>query len=138
MNRIKHDGIIHTIDEQGIHVRIVQMAACASCKVASQCQMSDKKEKMVDVDAAGHQGLKVGDRVVVYTEESMGFKAVFLAFLLPFLILVGVLVLVLALTRNEGWAALAGIIALVPYYLSLFFRKDAIKKQFQFKLETNQ
>ena len=106
MNRIKHDGIIHTIDEQGIHVRIVQMAACASCKVASQCQMSDKKEKMVDVDAAGHQGLKVGDRVVVYTEESMGFKAVFLAFLLPFLILVSVLVLVLALTRNEAWAVL--------------------------------
>ena len=114
------------------------MAACAACKVASQCQMSDKKEKMVDVDDPGTAKLSVGDKVVVYTDESMGFKAVAFAFLVPFVILVGVLVAVLAITHNEAWAALAGIIALVPYYFWLFIRKDTIKKQFQFKLETNQ
>lgn len=138
MNKIKHDGIIQAIDNQGIHVRIVQMAACASCKVASQCQMSDRKEKVVDVEHPGVSGVSVGDKVVVYTEESMGFRAVLLAFLLPFLILVGVLVAVLAFTHNEAAAALAGILALVPYFIFLSFRKDAIRKQFQFKMETNQ
>ncbi len=138
MNRINHEGIIKSIDDKGIHVQIVQMAACAACKVASQCQMSDKKEKMVDVDDPGTAKLSVGDKVVVYTDESMGFKAVAFAFLVPFVILVGVLVAVLAITHNEAWAALAGIIALVPYYFWLFIRKDTIKKQFQFKLETNQ
>lgn len=138
MSRIKHEGIIQSIDGKGFHVQIVQMAACTSCKVASQCQMSDKKVKVVDVDNPGTTGFNVGDKVVVYTEETMGFRAVLLAFLIPFLILVGVLVVVMAVTHNEVAAALAGILALVPYFIFLSFRKDAIRKQFQFKIETNQ
>ena len=138
MGKIRHEGVIQSIDEQGIHVRIVQTAACASCKVASQCQMSDKKEKIVDVDNDGTVNVKEGDSVVVYTEESMGFKAVFLAFILPFLFMVGALVGVSAITHDEPLAALAGIVMLIPYYWVMFTRKDMLKKQFQFKLETNQ
>lgn len=138
MGRIKHEGIIQSIDEQGIHVRITQMAACASCKVASQCQMSDKKDKIVDVENHGSTFMKVGDNVVVYTEESMGFKAVFLAFILPFLFMVGTLVGVSAITHDEPLSALAGIVVLIPYYWVLFTRKEKLKKQFQFKLETKQ
>ena len=82
--------------------------------------------------------MKVGDNVVVYTEESMGFKAVFLAFILPFLFMVGTLVGVSAITHDEPLSALAGIVVLIPYYWALFTRKEKLKKQFQFKLETNQ
>ena len=138
MGRIKHEGIIQSIDDQGIHVRITQMAACASCKVASQCQMSDKKEKIVDVENHGSSHMKEGDNVMVYTEEAMGFKAVFLAFILPFLLMIGALVVVSAITHDEPLAALSGIVILIPYYWVLFTRKEKLKKQFQFKLETNQ
>ena len=46
---IKHCGIVDEITDGCIKVRIVQSSACASCKVASRCNASESKEKIVEV-----------------------------------------------------------------------------------------
>ena len=62
--KISHSGIIESIDDGCIHVRIVQTSACAACKVAGYCHAAESKEKIVDVfKPAG--SLKVGDAVTV-------------------------------------------------------------------------
>jgi sigma-E factor negative regulatory protein RseC len=66
----------------------------------------------------------------------MANKALLLAFGVPFLVLVCVLVLVLKLTGNEGVAALSGLLALVPYYLVLYFFRRRIREQLSFYIES--
>ena len=48
-NKIRHEGVIDSIDEGCVHVRILQTSACAACKVAGYCNAAEAKEKIVDV-----------------------------------------------------------------------------------------
>lgn len=118
-------------------VRILQTSACASCKVASHCNASESKEKIVDVlNVQDTASLKVGDPVVVSASGDVAGRALLLGFGLPFLVLVTVLVLVLLLTGREGLAALSGLGALIPYYLVLWLFRDTIRQKLAFQLET--
>ena len=118
-------------------VRILQTSACASCKVASYCNASESKEKIVDVlNVQDTASLKVGDPVVVSASGDVAGRALLLGFGLPFLVLVTVLVLVLLLTGREGLAALSGLVALIPYYLVLWLFRDTIRQKLAFQLET--
>ena len=65
-NRIRHEGIIDSIDEGCVHVRILQTSACAACKVAGYCNAAEAKEKIVDVFQTDASAMKVGDTVTVY------------------------------------------------------------------------
>ena len=41
----------------------------------------------------------------------------------------------LGLGVNEGLAALISIVALVPYYIILYLKRDKLKKQFEYTIE---
>ena len=62
-NKIRHEGIIDSIERECVHVRILQTSACAACKVAGYCNAAEAKEKIVDVYHTDVSGLKVGDAV---------------------------------------------------------------------------
>lgn len=134
-SQIKHSGVIESIEDNCVHVRIVQTSACAACKVAGYCNAAESKEKVVDVYNTTVQGLKVGDAVMVTTSGTVASRALLYGFGLPFIILVAVLVAVLCTTGSEGMAALCGIAALVPYYLLLWFCRDRMRQQLAFSLE---
>jgi hypothetical protein len=38
----------------------------------------------------------------------------------------------MALTNNEGLSALLAILAIIPYYIILYYRRNSIKSSFQF------
>ena len=110
--KISHSGIVESISDGCVQVRILQTSACAACKVAGYCHASESKEKIVDVqnvrDAAR---LKVGDSVTVCASRDVANKALLLGFGLPFLILVSVLLIALKLFSDEGMAALTALSA---------------------------
>ena len=134
--KISHSGIIESIAEGCVKVRILQTSACAACKVAAHCNASESKEKIVEVMCSDASGYRKGQEVVVCASRDVANKALLLAFGVPFLVLVGVLVLVLKLTGNEGVAALSGLLALVPYYLVLYFFRRRIREQLAFYIES--
>ena len=132
--KISHSGIIESIDERCIHVRIVQTSACAACKVASYCNAAESKEKIVDVyKPAGN--LKVGDAVTVTASSQMATQALLHGFAYPFVLLVMVLVAVLWLTGNEATAGLSALAALLPYYGVLYLLRKRHREQFAFDIE---
>ena len=132
--KISHSGIIESIDERCIHVRIVQTSACAACKVASYCNAAESKEKIVDVyKPAGN--LKVGDAVTVTASSQMATQALLYGFAYPFVLLVVVLVAVLWLTGNEATAGLSALAALLPYYGVLYLLRKRHREQFAFDIE---
>lgn len=134
--KISHSGIVESIEDGCVKVRIVQTSACAACKVAGYCNAADSKEKIVDVfgDATAKK-LAVGQQVTVTTSGQVAAKALMWGFGLPFVLMVAVLVLVLWLTGSEGKAALSGLAALVPYYILLWLLRNRMRQQLAFSIE---
>ena len=134
-NEIKHSGVVEYVSGGRVVVRILQASACAACKVAAHCNASDAQEKLVYVDGADSSAYTPGQTVVVSTSRQVAARALLLGFGLPFVVLVGVLVVVLQLTGDEGLAALSGLAALVPYYLLLWLLRHRVSGSVRFQIE---
>ena len=133
-NTIKHLGIVENIQGPHLSVRIVQTSACAACSAKGHCSSADSKDKIIDIiDTAA--SWKVGDKVMVVGEMSMGMMAVVLAFVLPFVLLIVSLFLFMALMENELYAALLSLAVLVPYYFILWLNKTRLKQKFSFTIK---
>ena len=135
-NKIRHEGVIDSIEEGCVRVRILQTSACAACKVAGYCNAAEAKEKIIDVFDANKSGLKVGDAVVVSTSGDVAARALLWAFGLPFVWLVAVLLLVLWQTGDEGLAAVSSLLSLIPYYGILFLLRHRMRRQMAFVIES--
>lgn len=132
---IRHQGIVENIIGSRLQVRIVQTSACASCSIKGHCTSADTKEKLIDATVADASCYQVGSHVWVEGRLSMGFQAVLLAFVYPFLLLVVALFLLMSLWDNEPAAALCSLALLVPYYLVLWLNRERMKKKFMFTVQ---
>ena len=133
--RVSHAGVIDSLQEDRIKVRIVQTSACAACKVASHCNAAESKVKMVEVVGCNTTKYSTGQEVMVWASKNVANKALVLGFGLPFLLMIAVLVIVLRIADNEGVAALAALGSLVPYYLLLWWCRDKIQRDISFHIE---
>ena len=134
-NKISHSGIIEHILDDCIKVRIVQTSACAACKVASHCNASESKVKIVDVFCSNNSTYQVGQEVVVWASKDVANKALLLGFGIPFLLLICVLLIALRFTSEEGIAALTALGSLVPYYFMLWLLRKKIQRQIAFHID---
>lgn len=137
MEKISHIGIVEDIKGQAVQVRIQQASACDLCHAKFICSSADTKEKIVEVRAA-EGSVAVGDKVMVEGAASMGMKAVFLAYVLPLVLLILVMVLCLTLIApgNEVVAALVSLGILLPYAFLLYLLKDKLSKKFRFEIRS--
>ena len=138
---IKHDGIVIAVNGDGtVRVRIVQTSACASCKAKAMCASAESKEN--EILAIGDGLLAVGDEAEVMVQQKIGWKAVLLAYILPFVVMMAVIVLGNQAIRLLGAEAMgkngeaiigtAALCAMGVYYIVLGFFKDKIQKDFSF------
>ena len=134
-NKIKHSGIVDTVDGDCVKVRILQSSACSACKVAAHCNASETKEKVVEVFDTTAHSYHSGDSVVVVADASVGFRASFYGYLLPLVVMVATLVGMLAMTHSEGIAALSALGVLVPFYLILYVLRGKLKSRLSFEIE---
>lgn len=134
-NTIKHLGIVENIQGSHLSVRIVQTSACAACSAKGHCSSADSKDKIIDITEPAAASYRVGERVMVVGETSMGMMAVVLAFVLPFVLLIFSLFLFMALIGNELYAALLSLALLIPYYFVLWLNKTRLKQQFSFTIK---
>ena len=134
-NTIKHLGIVESIQGSHLSVRIVQTSACAACSAKGHCSSADSKDKVIDIMDTAASSFRVGERVMVVGEMSMGMMAVALAFIIPFVLLVVSLFLFMALIGNELYAAFLSLTVLVPYYFVLWLNKTRLKQKFSFTIK---
>lgn len=130
---IEHRGRIDSIDGNRINISFLAMSGCASCHAKGVCTASDMQEKSVEVFDYSNQ-YKIGEEVNVILKQSLGFRALFLGYVLPFLLVLTILIILTVITNNEAVAGICALSVLVPYYLILFLIKDKIKKQFTFSI----
>ena len=130
---IKHTGVITSIDSSKIKVNITTYSACSSCGAKGICSISDVKDKMVEVSNTGD--FSVGQEVQVILHQTLGFKALYLGYVQPFIVVLITLIITSSLTRNEVLAGLISLGALAPYYLVLYFYKEKIRNKFTFAIK---
>ena len=135
MNKISHKGIVEDVGSGQVIVRILQTSACAACKVAGHCSAAESKEKRITVKTKNNEKHSIGDHVVVFMNAENGRKAVMMAFVYPFILMVAVLMIILWMTDNEGLAAMMGIAVLIPYYVIIYLLRDKIAHKFNFMIE---
>ena len=134
-NTIKHLGIVGNIQGSHLSVRIVQTSACAACSAKGHCSSADSKDKIIDVIDTAASSYRVGEKVMVIGETSMGMMAVVLAFIIPFILLIFSLFLFMALMENELYSALLSLAILIPYYFILWLNKTRLKQKFSFTIK---
>lgn len=136
---ISHEGIVESIQDGVIEVRINQASACNGCKVAAHCHASESKEKLIAVHAPDDMAKwQVGQAVTVTTQSSMAGRALLLAFGVPLLLMLLALTIALAAGSSEGVAALLALGVLLPYYLVLWFFRHRIGRDITFEIKDRQ
>lgn len=131
---ISHKGRILNITPEFTSVEIISESACGSCHARSLCGLGDSKTKVVEVPTRGWDSYEVGDEVDVTLKASMGHKAVWLAYVLPLLVLVCALLVLTAAGVQELYAGLGGLGAVAVWYLLLWLFRSRLKNEYVFNI----
>ena len=133
---IDHIGVVETIENTHVRVKILQLSACSACQAKSLCASAEQKEKIVDVWDDEADRLTVGDEVRVCASMSMGRNAVVLAFVVPLVLMVVWLVVALRVLSMGELAAISGVLLLLLiYYIGLWAVRNRLSRSFAFWIE---
>lgn len=135
-NNITHKGVVENINNNTVFVKIIVSSACASCKVKSYCAITEMKEMLVEVNVKNPFIYEKGQNVTLSMRNSLGGTALFLAYVLPFIIMFSSLILLTSLGYNELFSGLFAIIILIPYFFLLYLIRKKLKKKFIFSLNS--
>ena len=131
---IEHEGIIDHIEGDIAHVKIDSVSACSGCHAKGVCSAADQEEKYLDVPLPGTE-YKQGDSVYVQIAKHLGFRAVLMGYVYPFLLLMVVLIALLAAGVAELKAGTIALLSIVPYYLLLYMFRNRLSKSFTFSIK---
>jgi len=132
---IEHQGEIIEIGIDNIMVEIISQSACSSCNAKSMCSMSETESKVVEVENKGYEMFEIGETVNVILRKSLGFKALYISYLIPLLILILILLSLSSFGIGELTTGLSIIIALAVYYIGVYLLRDRFKREFVFTIE---
>lgn len=133
-NTISHEGIVTRITDDELEIKILAQSACAACHAKSACGMGEQAEKILTVPRPKGKDFALMQKVNVRMAINQGNKAAVLAYLIPIILLLAVLFVCLGFGLNEGLSALIAIVALIPYYIILYMKRDNLKKEFEYTI----
>jgi len=132
---ISHEGIVTKITDDELEIKILAQSACAACHAKSACGMGEQAEKILTVPRPKDKEFALMQKVNVKMAINQGNTAAILAYLIPIILLLAVLFVCLGLGFGEGLSALISIVALIPYYIVLYLRRDKLKQKFEYTIE---
>ena len=130
---IEQKGIVIKKQEDKITVKIEQKSTCASCHARGACTSLDKKDKEIDIKTKDVENYNIGDELVITISTKLGLKAVFIAFIIPLLLLVIALFLSIKIfSLAQSLSAFISLIVVAIYYFLLYKQNLFLSKQFNF------
>lgn len=133
--QIEHPGVVETVSGQKVFVRVESRAACGNCHARSHCSMTDLDEKVIEVIPGHGRIYEPGQQVIVTLEQSLGFKALMLGYIFPFIILLVSILVLMSITGNELLSALSGIGLMLPYYAWIYLIRKRLRENFNFRIK---
>ncbi len=127
-----HSGVVSRIRGRSVIVTLDKNVHCESCSAKGACGVSDTANKEVEIIDAD-RAFKLNDPVEVTLKKNLGHRAVFWAYILPFMIMMLTLVM-MSFFFEEWMAGLVSLMVLVPYYALVYALKDYFKKTFKISI----
>lgn len=128
---IRHEGIVLSVEGRFAKVKIIQTSGCAACKAKNMCMTSEMREKEMDVEML--EPMSAGDRVEVEVKERLAWKAVLLAYMLPFVVMMAVIAVLEFVTDwSEAVVGTLSLCGIALYYIGLSVFRDRLQKDFSF------
>lgn len=120
--QIKHTGTVVAVESHVVIVRVEQYAACAGCSSQASCGLSsEKKDRLITVKHPQPTLFSVGEKVHLVSTQNKIYTAVFIAYVLPLIGMMAVVIGCVTWFNNETWAALLGLTFCGIYALILYF-----------------
>jgi len=126
-------GIVEEVREKSILVRFQSSPACGNCMAKSVCAPGSVEKNLIEISHK-NDSYSAGDPVKILISRSMGIKALFLGYLLPFFIVVLMLILTKIIGFDELASGLVSLSVLLPYYLTLYFLREKVNQNFIFTI----
>ena len=130
---IEHEGIVVSISDRKIIVKIMAQSACSGCHAKGACSAADLQDKLVDIIPDG-QPYQTGQRVIITGHQSLGFKAVLYAYVIPSILVIGALIGAYATTGNDIASAIISLICVALYYGVIYLFRNRLQKTFTFTI----
>lgn len=133
---MRHSGAISKISSSSITVSLDGNINCEGCKAKAACGASESSSKYIEIEHPESvenslvKPFQLHEQVDVVMTEQLGLKAVFWAYVFPFILLIAVL-LIASLFFTEWQAGLMALMVLVPYYAALRYLNSFFKKKFK-------
>lgn len=132
-----HQGVVTAVQPGRVQVRIQAVSACASCAAHAKCGFAESKDKTVDVPAADWQRYSQGDLVTVHIDQSRGMLAVWIAYVLPAVLMLAVII-GLSLAQLPEWSVvLSAFVVLALYVAVLYLRRRKVESRFTLTVTPN-
>lgn len=135
MEEIRHRGKIVDIDPLVTKVEILRTSACSACHAKELCGFSEEEKRIVDVATSGFDPHQIGEEVTLCMKKSMGMKAVWIAYVIPLVILVITVLVLSAFGLGELAMGLGAIAAVALYYVVILCFRDRLSNEFIFYIK---
>ena len=132
--QIEHKGIVRSVEERMVCVAVEVNEACGSCASRKACSMGQSQTREIAVFTADADRYSVGEVVRVAAKRSMGIMAVVLCYIVPLVVMVGVLAVAVSMGCDEGIAALVSLGVTAVYYMLLASMRKRISNRIIFTI----
>lgn len=136
---IKHKAKVIEMTPDFTTVEILVPSACAECHAKGLCGISEEEEKVLSLPTDPYATYNEGDEVTVCTKKSMGYKAVWISYVIPLAVL---MILILSLLEifeaapaKEAIAGLGAIAGVGIYYFVIWLLRNRLKNEFVFYIK---
>lgn len=132
---IRHEGRVLSVTSVQTKVEILAQTACAACHAKAVCGASNGESRVITIRREDDGKIRPEDRVNVVIRQGQGFKAVFIAYLIPLFILLVLLLTLSLFFENELVTGLGALGFVALYYLVLAQFRDRLNSGFVFTVE---
>ena len=139
MKEITHTAKVIEMTPDFTTVEILVPSACAECHAKGLCGVSESEEKVISLPTDPYATYNVGDEVTLCTKKSMGYKAVWISYVIPLAVL---MILILSLLKifeglqaKEAIAGLGAIGGVAVYYFVIWLLRNRLKDEFVFYIK---
>ncbi|MFY0652764.1 MAG: SoxR reducing system RseC family protein [Cyclobacteriaceae bacterium] len=130
---IEHSGVITAVSDEKVTV-FLEKEECSSCNMKGFCGVTDAERNTFILNKDNlNEEYRRGDRVRLKINLNAGYKALFWAYLMPFLLVAFTIIFTLLMGVSEKWAGLISLLTLPPYYYGL--SKSSLSLSNNFKLD---
>ena len=131
---LQHRGVVERVSGDTVIVSVMPESACAGCHAKAICgERGDKREIVVKTPYASEY--TPGERVIVALERNrMGVMSVVWSYVVPLVVLLGVLFGAKAFGVDDGIAAVSAMAAMSLYFVALYLMRKMFDRIIKFTI----